>query len=85
MKGEETINANPKKSSLKKATAKVTGEVNNKVSEYSKNIKIITNDYFQTTKHLEISTDGKLGVLKTKDTTSVYNHCCEIIPCIHCR
>ncbi|CAA88976.1 Protein kinase domain-containing protein [Caenorhabditis elegans] len=50
LKGEETINANPKKSSLKKATAKVTGE---------------------TTKHLEISTDGKLGVLKTKDTTSM--------------
>ncbi|KAF1747055.1 hypothetical protein GCK72_023513 [Caenorhabditis remanei] len=48
LKGEETIC--PKKSSLKKTTAKLTGE---------------------TTNHLEISKDGKVGSLKTKDTTSL--------------
>ncbi|UMM39777.1 hypothetical protein L5515_016682 [Caenorhabditis briggsae] len=48
VKGEETIC--PKKSSLKKTTAKVTGE---------------------TTNHLEVSKDGKVGCLKTKETTTM--------------
>ncbi|CAL2049231.1 unnamed protein product [Caenorhabditis brenneri] len=48
LKGEEIIA--PKKSSMKKTTAKVTGEVTN---------------------HLEVLTNGKLGTLKTKDTTTM--------------